>query len=149
MPRVRDLLYRFRPSGAPGSASATGVPIDRAATVAAELEPLFGQLADVERQCDSIRDQARRDAAAIGAAAAERAHAIVAEANGRAGSERAAAVVRMRDRTAADGAAELAVARVEAAVIRDRASQRMAVYVDRVVTGVGELIGTRQEPGPP
>jgi len=69
MPRVRDLLYRFRPSGAPGGASATGVPIDRAATVAAELEPLFGQLAEVERRCDGIQDAASRDVAAINAAA--------------------------------------------------------------------------------
>jgi len=72
MPRVRDVLYRFRPSGAPGGASTSGVPIDRAATVAAELEPLFGQLAEVERQCESIQDAARRDTAAVKAAAAER-----------------------------------------------------------------------------
>lgn len=148
MPRVRDLLYRFRPSGAPGSASATGVPIDRAATVAAELGPLFGQLAEVERQCDGIQDAARRDVAAINAAAAERVHTIVAEASGRVGSERAAAVVRIRGQVAADGAAELAAARVEAAAIRDRASQRMAGYVDRVVTAVGELIGAEQQPSP-
>jgi vacuolar-type H+-ATPase subunit E/Vma4 len=117
--------------------------------VAAELEPLFGQLAEVERQCDSIQDAARRDAAAIDAVAAERADAIVAEANGRAGSERAAAVARIRNQAAADGAAELAAARVEAAAIRDRASQRMTVYVGRAVTGVSELIGAGQQPGPP
>ncbi len=147
MPRVRDLLYRFRPSGAPGGAGATGVPIDRAATVAAELEPLFGQLAEVERQCESIQDAAHRDAAVTNAAAAERALMIVAEANGRAGSERAAAAARIRDQAAVDAAAGLAAARVEAAAIRDRASQRMAVYVDRVVTRVGELIGAEQPPG--
>jgi hypothetical protein len=39
--------------------------IDRAATVAAELEPLFGQLAEVERQCDSIQDSARADGATV------------------------------------------------------------------------------------
>ena len=149
MPRVRDLLYRFRPAGAPGGASATGVPADRAATVAAELGPLFGQLAEVERQCDSIQDAARRDAAAINAAAAERARAIVAEATGRLGSERAAAGARIRDQAAADEAAELAAARVEATAIRDRAARRMAAYVDRVVTGVDELIGAGQPPGPP
>jgi hypothetical protein len=41
MPRVRDLLYRFRPEGAPGAAAAAGVPADRAAELTAELEPLI------------------------------------------------------------------------------------------------------------
>jgi hypothetical protein len=148
MPRVRDLLYRFRPSGAPGGASATGVPIDRAAAVAAELEPLFRQLAEVERQCDRIQDAARRDVVAINAATAERVDAIVAEAGRRVGSERAAAVVRIREQAAADGALELAAGRDEAAVIQDRASQRMAGHVDRVVAAVGELIGSEQKTSP-
>ena len=148
MPRVRDLLFRFRPSGAPGGASATAVPIDRAATVAAELEPLFGQLAEVERQCDVIRDAAGGDVAAINAAAAERVHTIVVAAAARVGSVRAAAVVRIRGQAAADGAAELAAARVEAAAMRDRASQRMSGYIDHVVAAVGELLAAEQSPSP-
>jgi len=140
MPRVRDLLYRFRPSGAPGGASAASVPIDRAATVAAELEPLFSQLSAVESECDGIRDEAGRDVAVIKNRDAGRARAIVASATGRVGSERAAAVARMRDLAAADAAAELSAARAEAAALRDRAAERMPDYVDRVVAMVRVLI---------
>ena len=31
MPRVRDVLHRFSPAGAPGAASTAGVPVDRVA----------------------------------------------------------------------------------------------------------------------
>ncbi len=148
MPRVRDLLHRFRPSGAPGGASTTGVPIDRAATAAAELEPLFLLLTEVDRQCDDLEDAARRDASAITAAAAERVHAILADASGRAEAERAAALTRMRGQCAADGNAELAAARVEAAAIKEHSSQRMAGYVDSVVAAVGELIGVEKQSRP-
>ncbi len=141
MPRVRDVLYRFRPSGSPGGASAAGVPVDRAATVAAELEPLFGQLAAVESACDGVRDQADRDVTAIKDAAAERARAIVAAATGRVGSERAAAVTRMREQAATDGAAELSAAQVEAAAVHDRAAQQMAGCLAQVLVAVRELIG--------
>lgn len=41
MPRVRDLLYRFRPARAPGAAASAGVPVDRTAELTAELEPLI------------------------------------------------------------------------------------------------------------
>ena len=73
MARVRDVLYRFRPAGAPGAASAAGVPVDRAADLAAELEPLLAQLATTERTVAGIREQAIRDAAEIRARDVERA----------------------------------------------------------------------------
>lgn len=147
MPRMRDVLYRFRPAGAPGGAGAAGVPIDRAATLAAELEPLFSQLAVVESACDGIRDDAARHAAAIKERDAERARAIVAAATGRVGSERAAAVSRMRDRAAADATADLPAARDEAAALSNRAAQRMPDYVGRVVAAVGKLIGDEHRAG--
>jgi len=37
MPRVRELLNRFRPAGASGAASGAGVPVDRHAGVEAEV----------------------------------------------------------------------------------------------------------------
>lgn len=147
MPRVRDLLYRFRPSGAPGGAGVAGVPIDRAATVAAELEPVFGQLFAVESECDGIRDDAGRDIAVIKNRDAGRARAIVTSATARVGSERAAAVARMRDLASAGAAAELSAARAEAAALRDRAAERMPDYVDRVVAVVRELIGDEHRTG--
>ena len=147
MPRVRDLLYRFRPSGAPGGASLAGVPIDRAATVAAELEPVFGQLSAVESECDGIRDDAGRDVAMIKDRHAGRARAIMAAATGRVGSERAAAVARMRDLASADAAAELSAARVEATALRGRAAERMPGYVDRVVAMVRVFISDEHRTG--
>ena len=62
MPRVRDLLYRFRPSGAPGAATAAGVPVDRTAKLAAELDPVFARLADTEEECAAILAEGRRRA---------------------------------------------------------------------------------------
>jgi hypothetical protein len=147
MPRVRDLLYRFRPSGVPGGASAAGVPIDRAATVAAELEPVFGQLSAVESECDGIRDDTGRDVATIKDSHAGRARAIAAAATGRVGSERAAVVARMRDLASADAAAELSAARVEAAALRELAAERMPGYVERVVAMVREFVSDEHRTG--
>ena len=56
MPRVRDVLYRFRPAGAPGAASSAGVPVDRSADLAAELEPVFALLADTEQEVCRLYD---------------------------------------------------------------------------------------------
>ena len=72
---------------------------------------------------------------------AARARAIATAAAERVGSERAAAVARMRDLASADAAAELSEARAEAAALRDRAAERMPDYVERVVAVVRELIG--------
>ena len=47
VPRVSDLLYRFRPSGAPGAATQAGVPADRARDLAEELEPVFASVAQL------------------------------------------------------------------------------------------------------
>jgi hypothetical protein len=59
MPRVGDLLDRFRPAGTPGPAAAAGVPADRRAAAAEEeLAPVFTALADVERECTALHDAA-------------------------------------------------------------------------------------------
>ena len=124
-----------------------GVPIDRAATVAAELEPVFEQLSAVESECDGIRDDAGRDVAMIKDRHAGRARAVIAAATERVGSERAAVVARMRDLASADAAAELSAARVEAAALRDRAAERMPGYVDRVVAVVRAFISDEHRTG--
>jgi hypothetical protein len=136
MPRVRDLLYRFRPAGAPGAATAAGVPVDRSADLAAELEQLFAQLADVERECAAIRDDAERDAAAIRERGIERAHGVVSGIRTRSQAERAAAAARMHEQTAAEGTARLAEARRAADAVRDRAAPLLPHYADEVVESV-------------
>lgn len=142
MPRVRDLLYRFRPVGAPGAASATGMPVDRGAEQAAELEPLLAQLADTERGCVRIREQGDRDAERIRARASEQARSIVAAATTATAAERAAASARLRRQTETESAELLAGAQLEAAAVRERAAERVPDYVDRAVASVRALLET-------
>ena len=59
MPRTRGLLQRFRGAGAPGAASAVGVPADRVAETAAELEPVFARLAPVQAEAEPRAFQQR------------------------------------------------------------------------------------------
>lgn len=96
MPRVRDVLQRFRPSGAPGAATAAGVPVDRAHELAAELEPVFALLAETERECAVVRDRARLVEAGIRARDAERARGVLAAGRARVEAQRAEAAARSR-----------------------------------------------------
>ena len=80
MVRVREVLHSFRPAGAPGAAGAVGVPADRGADLAAELEPEFAQLASTERECARIAAQMRPNAlekSTSAAVAAERDAAVI------------------------------------------------------------------------
>src|SRR5689334_2559427 len=102
MPRLRDLLDRFRPAGAPGAASAAGVPVDRREGVVAELEPVFAALAGVDAACAELRRTARAQAQRCLEDARDRAGAIVSRATGSIAAERAAAAVTVRARAAED-----------------------------------------------
>ena len=140
MPRVPNLLHRFAPAGAPGSAGVAGVPADRAADHAAELTPLLAQLADTEARCDEILDQARRDAAANVEHAAQQVHAIAASEQQRAVSERADATARARTALTQQNEAELAAARELAARVREHGADRVPDYVARVTAAIADMI---------
>jgi hypothetical protein len=73
-----DLLNRFRPAGTPGAAARAGVPVDRAAEAAAELEPVLALLAEAESACAAVRERARQDAKDIGERARARADGLLA-----------------------------------------------------------------------
>jgi vacuolar-type H+-ATPase subunit H len=146
VPRVRDLLYRFRPAGAPGAAAAAGVPVDRRADLTAELEPLFARLASTEEECSRIRERGRDEAEAIRRRAAERAQAIVAAADARTQAERDSATARLWQRGETESSALLAAAQQEAAAVRERAAERMPTHVARVLESVRDLLG-EVEPG--
>jgi hypothetical protein len=151
MPRGRDLLHRFRPAGAPGSAGPRGVPADRAVELVDELAPVFARLEDTERACDLVRARADADAAALAARCAEQARTILAQADADAGAERADAAARLLAAVRTEHATTLAAAEGEAAAVRRRAAARQAVVVDRVVAEVAALIGEldlRQPTGP-
>ena len=145
MPRVRDLLYRFRPAGAPGSASATGVPVDRTA----ELLPLIERLAETERQCELIREQAQRDADAIRARHTEVARNVAVTARDDIEAERARAATQVRQQADRLAAAALMEARQEASQLQRRAAQRLPAYLARVVSVVDTLAGHEQPAGRP
>ncbi|CAL2057002.1 protein of unknown function [Streptomyces murinus] len=85
---LRDFLERFRPTGTPG-ASAAGVPADRTAERAAELEPALARLTDAQQEAERIRAAARRTAEALRRDAAREAEQIVAAARERAPAVRA------------------------------------------------------------
>jgi hypothetical protein len=141
MPRVRDVLHRFRPSGSPGAATAAGVPADRAGELAAELEPVFALLADTERECANILENAREGEAEIRARDAERARGVVAAGRALVESERAAAAARSRGRGGERDSAVSARGWVEPAGGPDQFDDAIAHHVDLVVGAVRSLLG--------
>jgi cell division septum initiation protein DivIVA len=99
-----DFLNRFRPAGTPGAAARAGVPVDRAAEAAAELEPILALLAEAESASATVRERAQQDAKDIREQARARADSLVAEARARADGERATAAARARARGQAESA---------------------------------------------
>jgi hypothetical protein len=97
MPSTRDLLQRFRPAGAPGAASATGVPADRADERAVELAPVFAALRATVEEAERIRRDARDEAQRRRERARDEVAAIVASARVDAESLRAQATAEARE----------------------------------------------------
>ncbi|MGW1259414.1 hypothetical protein ACWD5Q_30570 [Streptomyces sp. NPDC002513] len=129
---LRDFLARFRPTGAPGAA-VTGVPADRAAERAAELDAPLALLTDTQEEAAGIRASADREAAAIRERAARQAADIVAAARSRTPQVRQEAATPFR-RAAVREAEELRAAGERAAsLVRERARERMTALVDRAV----------------
>ena len=140
MPRVRDLLYRLRPSGAPGAANPPGVPADRAREAAEELSPVFALVDPVEAECHRIVAAGQHDAEVQRAHDREVARDLVASARARVPVEREAA--RARARRSADERAAAAAERGQASAeqVRRRSEEQLPHYVDLVVGRVWELV---------
>ena len=147
MPRLRDVLDRFRPAGAPGQASAVGVPADLGAGLAAELEPLFARLVPVEKACEDLLESARRDAATVGADAARQAGRTVALARRRLDAERAGAVATARLRLDAESADAMRSAEREVSRLRRASQDAMPAQLERIVDSVRALLGEDQPGG--
>ncbi len=133
MPSVRDLLNRFRPAGAPGAATAVGVPGDRRDSVVAELEPVFAHLADVVRHCDELRREAAAAAADREAAAAERGRVIAASARADSAADRASTAATLRAEAADAARRALARAEGEARQVRHDGDARRVGLVARAI----------------
>lgn len=140
MPRVRDLLYRFRPAGVPGAASPAGVPADRAADLAAELAPAFAALGPTEDECTAIVESARAAAEEQRERDAAEAGAIVEDARARLPAERAEIVARLRAESRERSEGVLRSAREQADTVRAVSSARVPEYVEAVVAAVEDLL---------
>jgi hypothetical protein len=136
MPGFRDLLSRFRAAGAPGAPGAAGMPVDRRADVAVELEPVFAALAETTADCEQLRASSAAEAQRCLAEAGRRAAAIVAQAEGAVPAVRAQAMSRMRRRAEGDVAAAEERSRAAAEEITRRAAVRLPGLVGEVVTRV-------------
>jgi hypothetical protein len=99
MMRARDLLERFRPSGAPGAAAPAGVPSERAAILREELLPVLELLGPTETQCDAVLRESRVRAERLRGDAATRSAARLSEARAQAEAARAEAAARQRRRS--------------------------------------------------
>jgi vacuolar-type H+-ATPase subunit H len=132
---LRDFLLRFRPASTPGPAAA-GVPADRTAELAAELQPPLALLEDTERQAQAIREAAARQAEEIRQAAERQAAEILAEARTRAGQVRQETADRARAVGEAEARRLLAAGERAAELVRRRAEERMPALVERVVADV-------------
>jgi vacuolar-type H+-ATPase subunit H len=133
---ARRLPEPVPPAGAPGAAARAGVPVDRPAEAAAELEPILALLAEAESASAAVRQRAQQDADDIREQARTRADGQVAEARARADGERAAAVAGARARGQAESARLTGQAERQATDRRELAEQRLPGYVGRVVTMV-------------
>jgi dihydroxyacetone kinase len=144
---ARDLLDRFRPVGAPGAAAPAGVPADRVAELSRELQPVFDELVEVQRQCAELRTAVAAEVMVRRVAGAARARAIVAAARLDAEAQRADEAARERRETEQESAATIAAAEREAAEIHRRAEERMDGHVAHVVSAVLHTIAAEPVEG--
>jgi hypothetical protein len=144
MTRVERILERLRPAGAPGTAAPAGVPADRVAELAAELEPVLARLDGVQAQCDRIRTDAAEEADRRRRIAVERARQVVKEGWRAAEAERSAAAAAVEHQVAAEAATARAAGERSAAAVRELGRTRTLELVDRVTAMVR---GLAEEPG--
>ncbi|GAA2006689.1 hypothetical protein [Catenulispora subtropica] len=138
MAGLRDILFRFRPAGAPGAPTPGAVPGDRVAEADAELAPLLASLADVEDEAARIRADGEARAAAIRERGERDARRIVDQAHRDARTARSDAEARARAVEEARSVALVAEAESEAARLRDHTAGPVAASAARVVAAVAE-----------
>ncbi|GAA3248073.1 hypothetical protein [Nonomuraea helvata] len=143
MARLSDFLARFRPSGVPGAAAPSGVPVDYVADQADELAPIFSALADVQAGCASERQRTHRMTDQIRKRAHDQAVAIVSAARAEAEAERARSSAMARQRNDQATATLLREAATAADGIRSRSAARMPEMVARVTELVRSLADDR------
>jgi vacuolar-type H+-ATPase subunit H len=131
--RVRDILDRFRPAGAPGGATGAGVPVDRQQSLTDEVATVFADLEPTIQECARIAHEADEQAQRREKDAQRRAHDLVARARSESEAERAGAAAAVRARAASESERILADARQQAQQVRRRADERRPRLLARVV----------------
>ncbi len=145
VPSTRDLLQRFRPAGAPGAATATGVPADRGEERAAELAGIFAAVEGAVADADRIRGVAVAEAQRRRERAREQAVASVAQARLDAEALRMQTVARARDALASSHAVNGDEAERRAREIEREAGRTREEDATAVVAAVRDLaLDTRE-----
>lgn len=127
-----NILDRFRPAGAPGSAGVVGVPALDDAGPASELAPVFAALEQEVAACTEQVAAARSAARSSIDAAHERAAALLAEAHLRADAARAGAASAVHDEATAGDAALLTDAHEQVARVEALGQGRAAALASRL-----------------
>jgi hypothetical protein len=150
VPGVREWLDRFRPAGAPGAATATGVPFDRREAARAELEPVFAALADDINRAARTRDAMTEQASRRRAEGRVAARALIADALSSEQAERRAEEARLSQVVLAQTQARREQASIQVQEVRDRATQRRPAVLSEIVARVRadiDELGRRAGPG--
>jgi hypothetical protein len=123
------------------------VPVDRANEVAAELEPVFSLLAETERECAHILEDAVAGSAGIRARDAARARAVVASGQALVESERSSAAARSRGAGGGGAGAVAAAGRTGRTGPAGPTGDTLEHHVDLVVDAVRDLLrqGSRSD----
>jgi hypothetical protein len=133
---VREWLDRFRPAGAPGAATATGVPVDRREAALAELEPVFAAVAGDIKRAAERRAAMIAEAARGRAAGTDTARALIARARASADAERTAEETRLRRLAMAQMQAHRERASIRAQEAREQAARRRPALVAEILAQV-------------
>jgi hypothetical protein len=136
VPGVREWIDRFRPAGAPGAATATGVPIDRREAARAELEPVFAALAGDIDQAAQRRGAMVAEASRQRAEGRDAARAVIARAQASANAERTTEQARLLQLATAQTQARREQASLQAQQVRDQAAMRRPALVAEVLARV-------------
>lgn len=145
MPQLSDFLTRFRPVGAPGSAGTAAVPADKAAALAAELDPVLDLLAKTDEHCAGVIAAAEQRAAELASEAAARAARIAAEGRRQAETARAVAADQVM---AAAGEREAELDRVTADALRAKPRPAEADIVALIRQAIEFVESGPAAPGP-
>lgn len=144
MARTHDLLRRFRLMAVPGAAGIAGVPVDRAALLREELQPIFVALRGAEFEAAATIARATSAGDARRARADQEAQRIVDEARDAAPRERVAAAKATKSSADAEAARLREDAREETQRIAGEAEGRLAAVVDELI---GRVMSTEATSG--